>query len=81
VSESWASVPPVQNLSGRGTYHAPEVVRISVRLLEELLDALYGVEARDRGRLIADLAHLIAVARESGWALPVSSHSSGEVTA
>jgi hypothetical protein len=34
-----------------------------VLLLRELLDALYGVEPRDWGRLVADLAYLIDVAK------------------
>jgi hypothetical protein len=36
-----------------------------VLLLRELVDALYGVEPRDRGRLIADLDYLIARAEEA----------------
>lgn len=49
--------------------HAPQVARVSVRVLRELLDALYGVEPRDRGRLAADVAHLIRVAEEAAWPL------------
>jgi hypothetical protein len=61
---------PVLHRSGERGYHAPKVARVSGRLLRELLDALYGVEPRDRGRLIADLGHLIAAAEERSWPLP-----------
>jgi hypothetical protein len=61
---------PVLDRSGDRGYHAPEVVQVGVLLLRELLDALYGAEPRDLGRLIADLTYLIRVAEESAWPPP-----------
>jgi hypothetical protein len=53
----------------RRGFHPPVTARVSVLLLRELLDALYGVESRDLGRLSEDLVYLIRAAEEAAWVL------------
>lgn len=53
----------------RPTVQAPKVAKVDVLKLRELLDALYGVEPHDLGRLAADVAHLIRCAEEAAWPL------------
>ena len=58
-------MPLTRQASEDRGYHAPEVARVSVLLLKELLDALYGAPSRDLGRLSADLSYLIRRAEKS----------------
>ena len=62
-------MPAQASAASRRRYNAPETVRVSALLLRELLDALYGCEPRDLGRLTADVAYLLRRAEESAWPL------------
>jgi hypothetical protein len=62
---------PAPHLTRNPGYRAPQVARVSARLLRELLDALDGaLEPRDVGRLLGDLNFLITRAEEGAWPLP-----------